>query len=39
VVLECRVPLIGGRIADFVAKDTRAAVDHEQAWIRAHLAD
>ena len=38
VTIECKVPLIGGRIADFVAKDTRQAVDHEQEWIRAHLA-
>jgi hypothetical protein len=38
VTIECKVPLVGGRIADFVAKDTRAAVDHEQTWLQAHLA-
>jgi hypothetical protein len=39
VRIECKVPLVGGKIADFVAKDTRAAVDHEQTWLREHLAD
>ena len=38
VTIECKVPLVGGKIADFVAKDTRAAVDHEQTWLREHLA-
>ncbi|HVN49914.1 MAG TPA: DUF2505 domain-containing protein [Acidimicrobiales bacterium] len=38
VDIQCKVPLIGGRIADFVSKDARAAVDHEQTWIREHLA-
>ncbi len=38
VDISCKVPLIGGRIADFVGKDTRRAVDHEQTWLRAHLA-
>jgi hypothetical protein len=38
VTIECKVPLIGGKIADFVAKDTRKAVDHEQTWICEHLA-
>jgi len=38
VTIECRVPLVGGKIADFVAKDTRRAVDHEQTWLREHLA-
>lgn len=38
VTVECKVPLIGGKLADFVAKDTRRAVDHEQSWIKAHLA-
>jgi len=38
VTIECKVPLVGGKIADFVAKDTRKAVDHEQAWLREHLA-
>ena len=31
-------PLVGGKIADFVSKDTRSAVDHEETWIRAYLA-
>jgi Protein of unknown function (DUF2505) len=38
VTVGCRVPLIGGKIAGFVAGDTKRAVDHEQAWITAHLA-
>jgi len=38
VAVECRIPLIGGKIAGFVAGDTRRAVDHEQAWTRGHLA-
>ena len=37
VSIECPVPLIGGKIAGFVAGDTRRAVDHEQTWISAHL--
>ena len=37
VTVECKVPLIGGKLADFVAKDTRRAVDHEKQWITAHL--
>ncbi len=36
--VECKLPLIGGRIADFVSKDARKAVDHEQTWIRERLA-
>jgi hypothetical protein len=36
--IECKVPLIGGKIADFVSKDARAATDHEQTWIRERLA-
>lgn len=39
VTVECKVPLVGGRIADFVSKDTRSAVDHEESWVRAYLAD
>jgi hypothetical protein len=38
VSVECRIPLIGGKIAGFVAGDTRRAVDHEQTWTRDHLA-
>ena len=38
VTIECKLPLVGGKIADFVAKDTRRAVDHEQAWMTEHLA-
>lgn len=37
VTVECKIPLIGGKIASFVAGDTRRAVDHEQTWIRGHL--
>ncbi|MGD9701763.1 MAG: DUF2505 domain-containing protein [Acidimicrobiia bacterium] len=35
--IECKVPLIGGKIAGFVAGDTKRAIDHEQAWISSHL--
>lgn len=38
VTIECKVPLVGGKIADLVAKDTRRAIDHEQAWMTEHLA-
>jgi uncharacterized protein DUF2505 len=37
VTIECKIPLLGGKIAGFVAGDTRRAVDHEQIWIRDHL--
>lgn len=37
VTIECKVPLIGGKIAELVAGDTRKAIDHEQTWIRGHL--
>jgi hypothetical protein len=37
VTVECKVPLIGGRIADLVANDTRRALDHEQTWMSEHL--
>ena len=37
VTVECKIPLIGGKIAGFVAGDTRKAVDHEQTWIRDHV--
>ena len=36
VTVECRIPLLGGKIASFVAGDTRKAVDHEQTWVRDH---
>ena len=36
--VECKVPLVGGKLADFVGGDTRKAVDHEQTWVAAHLA-
>ncbi len=39
VTIECKLPIIGGKIADFVAGDARRAVDHEQAWITAYLAE
>jgi hypothetical protein len=38
VTIECKVPLIGGKVAQFVSGDTRRAVDHEQVWIQDHLA-
>ena len=38
VTVDCNVPLIGGKIADLVANDTRRALDHEQAWMNGHLA-
>jgi hypothetical protein len=37
VTVECKVPLIGGKIADLVANDTRRALDHEQSWMSEHL--
>jgi Protein of unknown function (DUF2505) len=39
IQIEVKVPLIGGRIADFVSKDARRAADHEETWIRQHLAE
>jgi hypothetical protein len=39
VTIECKVPLIGGKIADFVGKDARRALDHEQTWMSEHLAE
>ena len=38
ISVECKVPLVGGKLADFVGGDTRKAVDHEQSWIASHLA-
>lgn len=38
ITVECKVPIIGGKLADFVGGDTRKAVDHEQTWIAGHLA-
>jgi hypothetical protein len=38
VTVECGVPFIGGKIADFVGKDARRAVDHEQSWTSTYLA-
>ena len=35
--VECRLPLIGGKLVGIVAGDTKRAVDHEQVWISAHL--
>lgn len=37
VTVECKLPFIGGKIADLVAKDTRRAVAHEQVWMSAQL--
>lgn len=38
VTVECKVPLIGGKITDLVAADTRRALDHEHTWMSEHLA-
>ena len=38
VTVECKVPLIGGKITDLVASDTRRALDHEHNWMSEHLA-
>jgi hypothetical protein len=38
VTVECKVPLIGGKITDLVANDTRRALDHEHTWMSEHLA-
>ncbi len=37
VSIDCSVPLIGGKLADFVSRDTRRALDHERDWMSAHL--
>jgi hypothetical protein len=37
VTVECKVPLIGGKITDLVANDTRRALDHEHTWMSEHL--
>jgi hypothetical protein len=37
VSVECKVPLIGGKIADLVANDTRRALDHEHTWMTDYL--
>jgi hypothetical protein len=37
VSIDCSVPLIGGKLADFVSGDTRRALDHEHDWVTAHL--
>ena len=36
--VDCKIPLVGGKIADFVSADTRKAVDHEETWTTQHLA-
>lgn len=36
--ITCKVPLIGGKIADLVGGDTKKAVTHEEIWTREHLA-
>jgi hypothetical protein len=37
VAVECKVPLIGAKIAGLVAGDTRRALEHEQSWMNEHL--
>ena len=37
VSIDCSVPLIGGKLADFVSGDTRRALDHERDWVTSHL--
>jgi hypothetical protein len=39
VTVECKIPLIGGKVADLVGGDTRKAIDHEGIWTAAHLAE
>jgi len=36
--VECKVPLIGGKIADLVGADTRKAIDHELTFNTERLA-
>lgn len=36
--VECKVPLIGGKIADFVGADTKKAIDHELEFNKDRLA-
>lgn len=38
ITIECKLPLVGGKIADLVAKDAHRAVDHEQTWMTERLA-
>lgn len=38
VTVDCRIPFIGGKIADLVGADTRKAIDHEGVWTAEHLA-
>jgi hypothetical protein len=37
--VECKVPLVGGKIADFVGADTKKAIDHELTFNQARLAN
>jgi hypothetical protein len=36
--VKCGIPLIGGKLADFVGGDAEKAVRAEYEFIRAHLA-
>jgi hypothetical protein len=37
--ITSKVPLVGGKLADFVGGDARKAVEHEYRWTAARLTD
>jgi hypothetical protein len=37
--VQCKVPLIGGKIADFVGGDAKKAVDHDGEFTKQHLGE
>jgi hypothetical protein len=39
LTVTCKVPLIGGKIADFVGGDARKAVDHDGTFTKQHLGE
>jgi Protein of unknown function (DUF2505) len=39
VTVTCKLPLIGGKIADFVGGDAKKAVDHDGSFTKQHLGE
>lgn len=37
IIVKCGIPLVGGKLADFVADDTGHAMDAEYEYIKSHL--
>lgn len=37
ITISCGIPLVGGKLADFVADDTGHAMDSEYEYIKTHL--